>query len=71
MEPKRRWRVGRTVGRTVYRQRFEESSKADDLIGLMDTQGLAEFVCRCVNYCLSNDVDVYEREKDSTEANLR
>lgn len=57
MEPKNHWRAGRTVGRTIYRMRFEDASKADELIGLMDTQGLAEFVCRCVNYVLDNDID--------------
>ena len=56
-EPKHLWRVGRTVGRTIYVQRMPEQSKADVLIGLMDTQGLAEFVCRCVNYVLTHDID--------------
>ena len=57
MEPTNKWRVGRTVGRTIYIQRFEDPSKADAMIGLMDTQGLAEYVCRCVNYCAQNGID--------------
>jgi len=56
-EPHRHWRVGRTIGRSIYIQRFDETSKADDLVGLMDTQGLAEFVCRCVNHCLDNGIE--------------
>lgn len=57
MEPNSPWRVGRTVGRTIYIQRFYDPSKADELVGLMDTQGLAEFVCRCVNYCLEKGIE--------------
>jgi hypothetical protein len=57
MEPKMLWRPGRTVARTVYIQRFDEPSKADQLVGLMDTPGLAGFVCACVNYVLTHDID--------------
>jgi hypothetical protein len=44
-----RWRVGRTVGRTVYRQVGDEASKGDDLIGVMDTRELAALVVFAVN----------------------
>jgi hypothetical protein len=36
-----RWRVGRKVGRTIYRQVGEHPSDADLLIGVMDTPELA------------------------------
>lgn len=35
------WRVGRSVGRTVYAMTGDEPSKADVLIGVMDTRRLA------------------------------
>lgn len=44
-----RWRVGRKVGRTIYRQRGQEPSDGDQLLGLMDTPELAEFVVSTVN----------------------
>jgi hypothetical protein len=43
------WRVGRTVGRTVYRQAEDGPSKGDELIGVMDTPALAELVVDAVN----------------------
>lgn len=43
------YRVGRKVGRTIYRQTGPEPSDADELIGLMDTAGLAEFAVRAMN----------------------
>jgi hypothetical protein len=39
-----RWRVGRSVGRTVYRMVGDDPSKDDELIGVMDTRALAETV---------------------------
>jgi hypothetical protein len=45
----RPWRVGRSVGRTVYAQIGDEPSKQDVLIGLMDTPELARLVCAAVN----------------------
>jgi hypothetical protein len=44
-----RWRVGRTLGRTLYIQVGEEPSKEDRCIGLMDTRELAEQVVAAVN----------------------
>jgi hypothetical protein len=46
------WRVGRSVGRTVYRQVGDEPSKADQLIGVMDTSELAKQVVAAVNRTL-------------------
>jgi hypothetical protein len=43
------WRVGRSVGRTVYRQAGPEASKDDVLIGVMDTPELAKQVVDAVN----------------------
>lgn len=59
MEPNYHWRVGRKVGRTIYIQKQFRPSTADELIGLMDTKELAEFVCRCVNYCVDKGVYSY------------
>ena len=43
------WRVGRSVGRTIYRMVGWEASKADVLIGVMDTPELAAQVVEAVN----------------------
>jgi len=43
------WRAGRSVGRTIYRMVGEEASKADVLIGMMDTPELAAQVASAVN----------------------
>ena len=43
------WRVGRSVGRTIYRMVGPEASKADVLIGMMDTPELAAHVVEAVN----------------------
>lgn len=39
-----RWRVGQSLGRTVYAQIGPEPSKTDVLLGMMDTRELAELV---------------------------
>ena len=44
-----RWRTGRKVGRTIYRQVGEEPSDDDRLIGVMDTPELAALVVEAVN----------------------
>jgi hypothetical protein len=44
-----RWRVGRTLGRTLYIQGGEEPSKDDRCVGLLDTRELAEQVVAAVN----------------------
>lgn len=43
------WRTGRSVGRTVYRQRGDDPAKGDQLIGMMDTPELAALVVTAVN----------------------
>jgi hypothetical protein len=43
------WRVGRSVGRTVYRMVGPNASKDDVLIGMMDTPELAKQVVEAVN----------------------
>lgn len=43
------WRVGRSVGRTIYQQIGPEPSKEDVLIGIMDTPELAYRVVRAIN----------------------
>lgn len=43
------WRVGRKVGRTIYAQQGDEPSEDDPLIGVMDTEWLAEIACRAHN----------------------
>lgn len=47
--PDQRYRVGRHVGRTIYRQVGSYPSDADELVGLMDTQELAEQVVAGLN----------------------
>lgn len=49
-EQKQPWRVGRKVGRTVYRQRGPDPADGDELIGLMDTPELAALVVEAVNH---------------------
>jgi len=48
-ETERRWRTGRKVGRTIYRQVGEEPSNDDPLIGVMDTPEWAALVVDAVN----------------------
>ena len=38
------WRVGRKVGRTIYAVVYGEASDDDILVGMMDTEELAERV---------------------------
>lgn len=43
------WRVGRSVGRTIYATRGPAASKNDVLIGVMDTPYLAREAVDCHN----------------------
>jgi hypothetical protein len=43
------WRVGRKVGRTIYRQLGDQPSDDDPLIGVMDTPEDAFLVVSAVN----------------------
>jgi hypothetical protein len=49
VEVRERWRVGRKVGRTIYRQLGSEPSDDDPLIGVMDTPELARTAVEAVN----------------------
>ena len=44
-----RMRTGRSVGRTIYLQRTDDPSRADLLIGMVDTPALADLIVRAVN----------------------
>lgn len=52
---RRRWRVGRRVGRTVYAQVGPEPSDDDPLLGVMDTPALAEACVRDHNAVLDRE----------------
>lgn len=54
------WRIGRSLGRTVYAQAEAVPGPLDELIGLMDTIELAEEVVRNHNAILQayGDTDV-------------
>lgn len=43
------WRVGRKLGRTLYRQVDDETGMYEELVGFMETRELAQFVCDAVN----------------------
>lgn len=45
----RRYRVGRSLGRTVYRIVGDEPSNEDQLLGLMDTCEFADLVVNALN----------------------
>lgn len=40
------WRVGRKVGRTIYRQRSADPADGDELIGVMDTIDAAKLAAQ-------------------------
>lgn len=44
-----RYRVGRSLGLTVYRMFGNRPSKQDSLVGLMETRGLGEAVAAALN----------------------
>jgi hypothetical protein len=49
------WRVGRKVGRTIYRQLGPEPSDADELVGMMDTAELAKQFVEAMNLWDENE----------------
>jgi hypothetical protein len=51
------WRQGRKLGRTIYAQAGGEPSDEDELIGLMDTEALAEEACEAHNKCLTGSYE--------------
>lgn len=44
-----RYRVGRSLGRTVYRMRGNRPSKSDDFVGIMESRDLGEVVVAALN----------------------
>jgi hypothetical protein len=58
-----RWRVGRRVGRTIYRMVGPDPSDNDQLIGMMDTVDLARRAVLANNFLFGQEsitVDVLE-----------
>lgn len=49
MTNQRVWRTGRSIGRTIYIQSGDAPSRADQVIGMMDTRELADYVVEVVN----------------------
>jgi hypothetical protein len=54
----KKWRTGRTIGRTIYRQVGDQASKKDQFVGVMDTVELADLVVAALN--------AYEAEQERT-----
>ena len=48
-QPPRPWRVGRSLGRTLYEQAGDEASKDDTLLGLVETRELAAQIVMAIN----------------------
>lgn len=67
MLEEQRWRVGRSLGRTVYAQIGSEPSKADVLLGMMDTRELAELVVSEHNRLVRRFVESAEPTIDDPE----
>lgn len=59
------WRVGRSLGRTVYIESDDFDPKHDHFVGVMDTSDLAEFVVKCVNICLDAAAAKTENQQQS------
>lgn len=53
------WRVGRSLGRTVYAQVSEDPTKSDMFLGIFDSKGAAQYVVDLHNKSLRevNDGD--------------
>jgi hypothetical protein len=49
------WRVGRSVGRTIYAQLGPLPTRADELIGVMNTPALAAEAVECHNERLQSE----------------
>jgi hypothetical protein len=64
---RRRWRVGRKVGRTIYAQLGDEPSDHDPLIGVMDSRRLAEEAVTAHNWKLAGMEFTRLPEADSSE----
>ncbi len=57
-----RYRTGRKVGRTIYRQIGDDPTDRDELIGLMDTRELAAFAVEAMNDALARGQEPPEGE---------
>ena len=52
-----RWRVGRSIGRTVYIMTGDTPAKGDTVVGMLDTPELATLVVEAVNAHLDKESD--------------
>jgi hypothetical protein len=60
------WRVGRSVGRTIYEQTDKWPSKSDPLLGMMDSIELAQRAVNAVNI-----VDQLMSEREALLTNIK
>jgi len=58
----RYFRVGTKVGRTIYRQRTDDPSDGEQLIGQLDTRELAAFAVASMNAALDRGDEPAEGE---------
>jgi hypothetical protein len=49
MPDRNKWRIGRSLGRTIYEQRGPEATKDDVYLGMMETEAIARFVVDLYN----------------------
>ena len=63
LPPELPWRIGSSLGRTLYVQRGADPSKSDRFIGVMDTPELADIVVR-TRAALTELVRLYDRASD-------
>lgn len=67
----RRWRIGQSVGRTIYVQLLSQPTKQDTLIGVMDTPELACTVVDAVNAAMvpvATELSVNSAERAAMDA---
>lgn len=68
------WRVGRTVGRTLYIHDGDDPNGPGRLVGLMDTVGLAEYVVAAVQWYQHTygiSTDEWVRARDAHQKHVR
>lgn len=64
------YRIGRSLGRTIYRQVGPEPSKDDEFLGILDTRTLAEQVVDALNEQERSLVRADERINDDEDTHL-
>lgn len=64
------WRVGRSVGRTIYAVTGPEATKSDVLIGVMDTRALAAEAVDAHNLLLGKPKRLTPQEQAEHTAKL-